>query len=82
MVVDGDRFDRLAACESTMNQNADDGQGHLSFFQWLLSTFHSAGGVGDPRDVDYETQKALAMHWATVADPFRQWPSCWPRSAR
>lgn len=81
-VVDGDRFDRLATCESGMRQDAVDPTGSfLSFFQWRLSTFHAAGGVGDPRDVDYDTQKSLAVSWAQQANPFTQWPVCWPRTA-
>jgi hypothetical protein len=77
----GDRFDRLAKCESRMHQDANDGAGHYSYFQWTLSTFHAAGGSGDPRDVDYGTQKGLAMSWAQQSNPYTQWPHCWPLSA-
>lgn len=80
--TNGDRFDRLAMCESGMRQDAVDPSGSfLSYFQWRLSTWHAAGGTGDPRDVDYGTQKAIAMDWAQRANPSTQWPVCWPRSA-
>lgn len=79
-VASGDVFDRLAACESGMRQNAVGGGGrYLSFFQWTLSTWHAAGGQGDPRNVDYGTQKAIAMRWAQRSNPYGQWPTCWPR---
>lgn len=64
-----------------MRQDAVGAGGYLSYFQWALSTWHAAGGVGDPRNVDYATQKAIAMAWAQVSNPAGQWPVCWPRSA-
>lgn len=37
--------------------------------------------AGLPSDWSYGVQKSVAMFWATVTDPYRQWPVCWPRSA-
>lgn len=79
--LDGDRFDRLAACESGGDPTTNTGNGYFGAFQWLLSTWHAAGGTGNPVDHSYTEQKAVAMHWATVANPYTQWPVCWPRSA-
>lgn len=82
-VVSGDTFDRLAQCESGMRQDAVGGGGrYFSYFQWSLSTWRAAGGTGDPRNVDYGTQKALAMRWAERSNPYQQWPVCWPRAVR
>lgn len=81
-VLDGDRFDRLAQCESGGDPTRVDASGkYRGAFQWLLSTWHSAGGSGDPINASYADQKEKAMYWATVANPSSQWPVCWPRSA-
>lgn len=82
--VSGDTFDRLARCESGMRQDAVGGGGrYFSYFQWSLSTWRAAsGGMGDPRGVDYATQKAIAMRWAERSNPASQWPVCWPRAVR
>jgi hypothetical protein len=76
--VDGDRYDRTAQCESGMRQDAvsPDGQ-YLSYFQWLLSTWHSVGGTGDPRSHSYAEQKTRAK---TLGNPSSQWPVCWARA--
>jgi hypothetical protein len=76
-----DRFDRLAMCESSGNPTAVHGP-HRGAFQFLLETWHAAGGAGDPVDASYEDQRAVAMHWAQVDDPAQQWPVCWPSSRR
>lgn len=82
-VVSGDTFDRLAQCESGMRQDAVGGGGrYFSYFQWSMSTWRTAGGTGDPRNVDYGTQKAIAMRWAERSNPYGQWPVCWPRAVR
>lgn len=81
--VSGDTFDRLALCESGMRQDAVGGGGrYFSYFQWSMSTWRAAGGEGDPRNVDYATQKAIAMRWAERSNPYGQWPVCWPRAVR
>lgn len=76
----GDIWAALANCESHGRQDAYNPAGpYYSFFQWTMSSFHSAGGVGDPRDSDYATQLPLAQHWASITNPYKQWPVCWPR---
>jgi hypothetical protein len=76
----GDRFDRLANCESGMRQDAVSSNGlYLSYFQWLISTWHSVGGTGDPRNHSYEEQKEKAKVLASQANPGTQWPVCWYR---
>jgi len=74
----GDRYDRTAQCESNMQQGAVSPDGkYLSYFQWLPSTWHAAGGVGDPRDHSYSEQKAIAQ---SLSNPGGQWPVCWAKS--
>lgn len=82
MVLDGDRFDRLARCESggDPTNTSPDGQ-YLGAFQFLASSYRAAGGAGDPRADSYATQKGVAMRWASMTNPATQWPVCWPRSA-
>ncbi|MET0785899.1 MAG: transglycosylase family protein [Paenisporosarcina sp.] len=74
----GDKFDRLAMCESTMRQDAFNGV-NKSYFQWAQSTWESVGGVGDPRNVSYEKQKEKAQYLASITNPGTQWPVCWYR---
>lgn len=74
----GDIWHALAMCETggTMNQRIVSRNGlYFSYFQWSLSTFHSIGGQGDPRDVDYETQKSLAQK-LQARSGWGQWPVC------
>lgn len=78
----GDRFDRLAMCESTMNPQAVSATGkYRGAFQFSLSSWHSAGMTGDPIDYDYTTQKQTAIHWASITTPSKQWPNCWLATA-
>lgn len=75
----GDRFDRLANCESTMRQDAFNGV-NKSYFQWAQSTWESVGGVGDPRNASYEEQKEKAQYLASITNPSKQWPVCWVKA--
>jgi hypothetical protein len=74
------RFDRLAQCESDGDPAAVNGP-YRGAFQFLLSTWHSAGGEGDPVDAPYERQRDVAITWSRVVDPASQWPVCWPLTA-
>jgi Transglycosylase-like domain len=76
----GDKFDRLANCESSMRQDALGGGIHKSYFQWRQSTWESVGGVGDPRSASYEEQKKKAQYLANITNPSTQWPECWAKS--
>jgi proteasome lid subunit RPN8/RPN11 len=44
-------------------------------FQWLLSTYHAAGGVGDPMYASFQTQAVIAVGWHH-SHPTGQWPVC------
>lgn len=79
--VDGDRFDRLARCESGGDPATNTGNGFYGAFQFVLSTWHAAGGTGNPVDHSYSEQKQIAMSWAQRSNPYTQWPVCWPRTA-
>jgi len=89
----GDRFDRLARCESGGNATAVSPTGrYRGAFQFSLATWQAAGGSGDPIDVSYDEQKQIAMTWAqrrravdTMAgllDPHRLTPIRLTRTAR
>lgn len=78
---DGDRFDRLAQCESGGDPTTNTGNGFFGAFQFMLASWHSAGGTGYPHEHSYGEQKSIAMYWASITNPARQWPVCWPRSA-
>lgn len=76
--VSGDRYDKVAMCESTMKQNAVSKDGlYLSYFQWVPSTWHSVGGAGDPRNHSYAEQKEKAQK---LSNPEKQWPVCWAKT--
>lgn len=83
----GDRFDRLASCESgdghgTINPAAVSPTGrYRGAFQFSLASWAAAGETGDPADHDYPTQKAAAIRWAAMTRPAGQWPVCWSRTA-
>jgi hypothetical protein len=78
----GDRFDRLALCESGGDATAvSPGGRYRGAFQFSLPTWHAAGGEDDPVDASYAEQKRVAMGWANVVEPSTQWPVCWPRTA-
>lgn len=79
---DGDRFDRLAGCESGQNpQSVSPGGRYRGAFQFSLPTWQAAGMTGDPINYSYDEQKRTAMFWSTQADPSTQWPVCWRRTA-
>lgn len=87
-VADGDRFDRLASCESgdghgSINPQAvSPGGKYRGAFQFSLSTWqNSVHRSGDPIDYTYADQKAAAMELASISTPSSQWPVCWARSA-
>lgn len=72
----GDVWWQLALCESGGRQDASGGGGlYLSYFQWLLSTWHSVGGPGDPRDHSYDEQLVYAKA-LQARSGWGQWPGC------
>lgn len=73
LVPDADFWYRLAGCES------GNGRASANQFQFVLGTYHSAGGTGYPGDATYEEQRRVAMRWSTMVDPGSTagWPHCW-----
>lgn len=75
----GDKFDRVAQCESGGNAGTNTGNGYYGAFQFTLSTWKAVGGTGLPSDHSYGEQKEKAMELANRANPGSQWPVCWYR---
>lgn len=74
----GDRAwaESTSSCESGMNPKATDPSGiYLGAFQFLLSTWHSAGGTGDPRQHSWFYQAVVAVRWMH-GHGAGQWPVC------
>jgi hypothetical protein len=59
----------ITSCESGWNRYARDYAtgSHVSYFQWALSTWYSAGGRGHPFNASWEHQAVLAIRWAQTA---------------
>ncbi len=53
----------------------DNGNGFLGAFQWVLSTWHSAGGSGSPTTATWYEQAVRAWFWH-LSHPRGQWPVC------
>lgn len=87
VLAGGDRFDRLASCESGDGHGSIDpaavspGGRYRGAFQFTLTSWQGAGMDGDPVDFGYGEQKAAAVRWAGMTNPAGQWPVCWWRSA-
>lgn len=72
----GDIWGKLAACESGGNTRATSSNGlYLGAFQFSITTWHSVGGPGDPRDSDYGTQLSYAQK-LQARSGWGQWPRC------
>jgi hypothetical protein len=65
---------RISTCESGNRQVAREG-GFLSYFQWVLSTWHMAGGSGNPENVGWYEQAVRAVRWRNRTSTM-QWPAC------
>lgn len=48
--------------------------GFLSYFQWVLVTWHRAGGTGNPETHSWHEQAIKAWRWH-VRVPVNQWPN-------
>jgi hypothetical protein len=82
-VPTGDFWWRLAGCETGGKyDNPNTGNGFYGYFQFTLSTWHNVGGTGLPTQHSYGEQLALAQKLAGMANPYSQWPVCWPRALR
>lgn len=79
-------FDRLSAadkrwarvigsCESGNNPRTNTGNGFLGAMQWVLSTWHEAGGSGSPTSASLYEQYVRAVRWRNRTSTM-QWPKC------
>ena len=63
-------------CESGNNTHAHNPSGiYHGEHQWLLATWHAAGGSGDPHAVGRKEQRVRAVRWRNKAGG-SQWPVC------
>lgn len=63
------------ACESGNDPTTNTGNGFLGAFQWVLSTWHAAGGSGSPVYASWHEQAVRAVRWRNIAGR-GQWPVC------
>ena len=64
-----------SSCESGMNPATNTGNGFYGAFQFLVSTWHAAGGTGYPHQHSWHYQAVIAVRWMHVAGA-GQWPVC------
>jgi hypothetical protein len=64
-----------SACESGKNPAANTGNGFYGAFQFMLSTWHMAGGTGSPHMKSWYEQAVVAVRWRNRAGA-GQWPVC------
>lgn len=77
-VPDGAFWARLRACESPTNG----GTRYRGYYQFAQSTWQAAGGSGDPAAASLEEQTARADWLLHHANPYKQWPVCYPRAIK
>lgn len=53
-----------------------DGNGYYGAFQWLISTWRSAGGSGSPVTASWHEQAVRAVAWRNRTSSASQWPGC------
>ena len=63
------------ACESGNNPATNTGNGFHGAFQFVLSTWHAAGGSGIPEQHSWHYQAVIAVRWMHIAGR-GQWPVC------
>jgi hypothetical protein len=66
---------RIGECESGNAPTTDTGNGFLGSHQWVLSTWHMAGGSGSPVDASWHEQAVRAVRWRNRTST-TQWPAC------
>lgn len=71
----------LSNCESPSNARSRNGL-YGGYFQMTASSWRGGGGDGVPESHTWEQQQAVAYRWALMTNPYRQWPTCWPRAMR
>lgn len=63
------------ACESGNNPATNTGNSFFGAFQFMLGTWHSAGGTGYPNQHSWAYQAVVAVRWMHIAGA-GQWPNC------
>jgi hypothetical protein len=66
---------RIGSCESGNNPRTNTGNGFLGAMQWVLSTWHMAGGSGSPTQASIYEQWVRAVWWRNKTSTM-QWPAC------
>lgn len=69
----------LRGCES-QNGRTNPAGPYYGYFQMLIQNWRKVGGTGFPMDHSYEVQREKAKQWASIKNPFTQWPDCWPKA--
>jgi len=64
-----------SSCEAGMNPATNTGNGFYGAFQFMVGTWHSAGGTGLPSQHSWAYQAVIAVRWMHVAGA-GQWPVC------
>jgi hypothetical protein len=74
-VAAGGELSSIKACESGGNYSTNTGNGFYGAYQFDLSTWHAAGGTGNPAAASPAEQDAAAARW--IASGHRSaWPNC------
>jgi hypothetical protein len=78
----GDFWERLANCESPTNSWSGRYKGYFQFSDTNVWNANNQWGFHYTPTASYGEQKAAAQYLAAHADPYGQWPVCWPRAIR
>jgi hypothetical protein len=71
----GRYWTRCVSFRESGNRRIARASGFLSYFQWTLSTWHSAGGSGNPEySAGWHEQAVRAWRWH-LSHPTGQWPN-------
>lgn len=71
---------RLRQCESGNNYANKSNPTYRGAYQFSYQTWRAVGGSGDPADAPPAEQDMRAQMLAQRANPYTQWPVCWPKS--
>jgi hypothetical protein len=78
----GDFWERLANCESPTNSWNSRYKGYFQFSDSNVWNANHQWGFHYTPTASYEEQKAAAQYLAAHANPYGQWPVCWPKTIR
>ena len=65
---------RCVSGKESGNRRVARESGFYSYFQWTLTTWHSAGGSGNPESHSWHEQALKAWRWHR-SHPYGQWPN-------